>query len=500
MRILRIVMIFVLVCAGCPVWAQIVQDDAGTSAPAAARLDILDLKNMDINDVLKLISQKSGLNVAASKNVNGRVSVFLKDIGVYDALRIICDSNGWAYQQDAGIIQVMAAQEYEVKYGRTFGQDEQTKVVILQNAQSKDIIGVLSQVKSPTGKVIADDKSNSLILIDRPAKVQEMEQLIRSLDTPVVTEVIELGHAKAADALTQVQESLTPGVGKIKADERSNKLIVTDTARKIKDIKNILVQIDNRDPEVLIEAKILQIALDDSHKLGVDWQAIISDAHALTFTGDFDILSSGEKRGEVSIGTVSADGYTALLQALDTVGRTNILSTPRIAALNNKEAKILVGSTEPYVTTTTTTPSTGPTTTAETVNFIDVGVKLYVTPRIHKDGFITMQIKPEVSSVVDTLTTSTNNTVPIVETSEAETTVMVKDGVTIVIGGLMKDSNIDSTKRVPWLGRVPVLGYAFKSHTSTTSNTELAILLTPHIITGDAEAEAVDYFAGYPPD
>ena len=102
---------------------------------------------------------------------------------------------------------------------------------------------------------------------------------------------------------------------------------------------------------------------------------------------DFDVLGTTDKRGKLSIGTIASDDYTALIEALDTVGTTNILSSPRITAINNKEAKILVGSTEPYVTTTTTTPSSGPTTTAESVNFIEVGVGLYITPTIHDDGF-----------------------------------------------------------------------------------------------------------------
>lgn len=475
--------------------------DLGQEASAPeTRLDVLDLKNMDVNDVIKLISQKSGLNVASSRNVNGRVSVYLKDIDVYDALRIICESNGWAYDQQGNVIHVMTDQEYELKVGKSFSRNEQTKIVVLQNAQSKDLIPVLSQLKSQTGKLIADDRSNTLIMVESPEKIDEMMKLVKDLDAPVETKVIELVHAKAADAVTQIQEFLTTGIGKIKADERSNKVIITDTPKKQKEIATLIAAIDNRDPEVLIEAKILQIALDDTHKLGVDWQAVVSNAHSLTFTGNLDILASSDKRGEVSIGTVEADGYNALLHALDTVGRTNILSSPRIAALNNKEAKILVGSTEPYVTTTTTTPSTGPTTTAETVNFIDVGVKLYVTPRIHSDGFITMSIKPEVSSVIDTLTTSTNNSIPIVSTSEAETTVVVKDGSTIVIGGLMKNSSIDNVKEVPWLGRIPVLGYAFKNKSLALNNTELAILLTPRIITGDSDEEASTLNAKLPED
>jgi general secretion pathway protein D len=170
---------------------------------------------------------------------------------------------------------------------------------------------------------------------------------------------------------------------------------------------------------------------------------------------------------------------------------TNILSSPRITALNNEEAKILVGSTEPYVTTTTTTPATGAVTTAESVNFIDVGVKLFVTPVIHDDDYITMKIKPEVSSVTRFVTTGNKNTIPVVETSEAETTVMVKNGVTIVIGGLIKDEKIASVSKVPILGDIPLIGLAFKNTDEILRKTELVIFLTPQIISGDVHIEEV---------
>ena len=166
---------------------------------------------------------------------------------------------------------------------------------------------------------------------------------------------------------------------------------------------------------------------------------------------------------------------------------TNILSSPSITTVNNKEAKILVGSTQPYVTTTTTTPSSGPTTTAESVNFIEVGVKLYVTPTIHNDDFITMKIKPEVSSVTSSLKTSDNNEIPIVESSEAETTVLVKDRVTIVIGGLIKEEKVKNTEKVPILGDIPFFGNAFRNESDKVTKTEIVIFLTPRIISGDVE-------------
>ncbi len=450
-------------------------------------LDVLDLKNMDILDVLKLISQKSGLNIIAGQDVRGRITVFLKDIEVLDALKIIVESYGWAYVKDGSIFKVMTAAEYEAKYERKFGQDTETRIKQLLFAKASDVAIILNELKSRVGKIIAEDKSGTVILIDDPKKLDAMEGVIQKIDVPVQTEVFDLGYAKAEDISNKISEVLTPTIGSMKFDERSNKVVVSDTAQTLTKIRKIIEAFDEKDKQVLIEAKIVQITLNNEHKMGVDWEAIIRDYHSLDLTSSFDVLTSTDKSGRLSIGTVASDDYTALIEALDTVGTTNILSSPRITAINNKEAKILVGSTEPYVTTTTTTPSSGPTTTAESVNFIDVGVKLYVTPTIHDDGFVTMKIKPEVSSVTSNLTTSNNNTIPVVETSEAETTVMVKNGVSIVIGGLIKEEKIKSTRKVPFLGDIPVMGFAFRNQDDETTKTEIVIFLTPTIITGDVK-------------
>ena len=454
-------------------------------------IDVLDLKNMDVSDVLKLISQKSGLNIVAGQNVNGKVTVYLKNIKVLEALRIISDAYGWAYMEQDGVIQVMTDKEFEIKYGFKFGQELRTRVKQLLYANASDVLAVLNQIKSAAGKIISDEKSNTLIIMDTARKIDEMEMILKTIDVPIKTEIFQLNYSTAEDLSTKVSEALTVAVGKMKFDARSNTIIVTDTERKLQEVREIIEAFDQKDKEVSIEAKIIQVVLSDDQKMGIDWEALINEYHGLDLITDFDILGETDKRGKLTIGTLDDDRYTLLIEALNTVGMTDILSSPRITAINNKEAKILVGSTEPYVTTTTTTPSSGPTTTAEAVNFIEVGVKLFVTPTIHNDGFITMKIKPEVSSVTRNVTTSNNNTIPVVETSEAETTVNVKDGVTIMIGGLIKEEQIKEKKHIPLLGSIPYLGTAFSSKSDFVRKTELVIFLRPQIITGDVNEEAV---------
>jgi type II secretory pathway component GspD/PulD (secretin) len=133
--------------------------------------------------------------------------------------------------------------------------------------------------------------------------------------------------------------------------------------------------------------------------------------------------------------------------------------------------------------TTSAVQSSTSTETAEAVNFVDVGVKLFVTPMISADGFISLKVRPEVSSVVETYKTAAGNAIPVVETSEAETTVLLRDGQTIVIAGLMKEEKTKVVNKVPWLGSVPLLGFLFRNTVDKAVKTELVVFLTCRIVT-----------------
>jgi Flp pilus assembly secretin CpaC len=179
--------------------------------------------------------------------------------------------------------------------------------------------------------------------------------------------------------------------------------------------------------------------------------------------------------------------YQAVLDILRTIGDIKILSSPRVMALNNQEAKILVGRKDAYITSNISQAGTGTTVTAQSVNFVDTGIQLGVTPTISRDGFVTMKIKPQISDAVfqDLLSNGQKTTVPIVTTSEAETTVTVKDGVTVIIGGLTKDNRTKTVKKIPLLGDIPGVGYLFRSTDDNVTKIDLVILLTPHIMTGE---------------
>ncbi|MBM3248464.1 MAG: hypothetical protein FJZ10_03455 [Candidatus Omnitrophica bacterium] len=449
-------------------------------------LETLELKDMDILDILKLISKKSGLNIAAGKNVKGKITIFLKNVNVWDALRIILETNDLAYEQEEGIVKVMTAKEYEMIYGKKFTDKTAVKIVPLKFASAGNLVSLLTQIKSSIGKVIADEKSNTIVVIDAPQNIINMENLIAHIDVSTVTQVFVLKYAKAEDIQKSIAGVLTPNVGRIDMDSRTNKIIVTDTAANMDKISKTIAAFDEKTKEVTIEAKILQIDLSDQFQMGVDWDKIFH-YNNITLAGNFDV-DTGGSGNTLTVGNAdfSKYSYYALIKALDTVGKTNTLSTPRITVLNNQEARILVGTKEVYVSTSTTN-TTGISTTAEQVTFVDVGVTLSVTPTINADGFVTMKIKPEVSSTGTPYTTASGNKIPVVSTSVAETSVMVKDGTTIIIGGLIKDKVSDTVKKLPFFGDIPLLGLAFRSKDKTTTKTELAIFLTPHIISGEAD-------------
>lgn len=447
-------------------------------------IDELDLKDVDIADVLKMVSQKSGVNIVVGSTVAGKVTLYLKNVSAIDVLDIIAKTNDLAYEQDAKVIHVMTGAEYEQTHGRKFFKKNKTVLQKLNYISIAEVVPILERIKSPGGVVLADARSGTLSLNDLPENILDMVAFIREIDVPRMTKVFDLTYAKAEDLAERINLILTPTVGSMRFDKRTNKVSVTDIPDKIQEIGQMIEAFDVKEEQVAIEAKIVQVILSDQFQMGVDWKAILNSAHDFKMVSTFDILGSTQKQGNMSIGTLADDNYQAMIQALETFGETENLSSPHIMAINNQEAKILVGSSQPYVTSTTTTPSSGPTTTAETVNFIEVGVKLYVTPTVHKDGFVTLKIKPEVSAVTQNVTTSNNNTIPVVETSEAETTVLVKDGVTIVIGGLIKNEKVNVDKSVPLLGKMPLVGGAFRSKDHLTRKTELVIFLTPRLVSG----------------
>jgi type II secretory pathway component GspD/PulD (secretin) len=289
-----------------------------------------------------------------------------------------------------------------------------------------------------------------------------------------------LSYNKAADVQAQIQSLLTPGVGSSKVDEKTNRIYVTDFDHALKRINELVTAFDRKTREVYIEAKMVQVRLSNEYQMGIDWD------HTKTKTQKFMNFpkTSTASFGRLVLGDLGRQEFQATIDLLHAFGATKTLAAPQLTVEHNQEASILVGTREAFVTSTVSQAS-ATTTTSESITFVDVGVKLKIKPSINKDDFVSLVITPEVSAVGRTLTTVSGNEIPIVDTTNATTQVLVKDGHTVLIGGLMKDEVVKEVNKFPILGDVPILGAAFRNVNDDVIKTELVIFLTPHIVEGD---------------
>lgn len=430
--------------------------------PDDADLISLDLKGMDIRDVLKILSQKSGLNIVADSEVSGTVTLYLKDVSIADAVAIVASTNKLAYEQTGSLIRMMKEKDYKKLHGKSFEDNTKQEVIKLNYANAAEVGKALLEAKSAIGRVIYEDVSDTIVIIDTPENIKRMKEIISSMDAPLVTEVFPLDYAKAESLKDKIGQMVSKGIGSVEFDEKTNKLVVKDTQARIEDVRKVISAFDEKIKQVLIEANIVQVMLLDKYSYGIDWAELSKIGGVnLTAPAGLNIATTGVN-------------YSTIEPLLKTYGETNVLSRPRLTVIDAQEAKIMVGAKEVYVTSDVTTTSGGTYHSSEQVKFVDVGVRLAVTPEINRAGFIILKIKPEVSNAdaakriqLKNPDGSTRAVVPYVTTSEAETSVVVKDGTTVIISGLMKDALVDYKG-----GKIK-------------RKTELVIFLTPHIIEGD---------------
>lgn len=491
-------------------------DVAPDSSPKGmASLISLEFRSTEAGDVLKYLAQKAELNMSISNNVAGRVSLFVNNVPIQDVFDIVLRSNNLAYEKRGELYYVMTEAEYKDLHGERFADTRVVKTFRLQYAMPEMAFNLLDALKSSIGRLLVDEHSGTIMIVDTREKVAEMEKSLAVLEQKGLVRIFDLKYAKAVDLEASLKPDFeTNKLGTVKADERTNQLVVKTFSDRMDEVERLIAAFDRKSREVLIDAKIIKVTLSNQSDEGVDWNNIFSNMkfQGIDKVGDFRAATNATtpgaeipaatkfslaskfgldkdgplgkgQFGQLSFNTINTAGYE-VFRYLRTIGDTQIISKPRIMVTENQQAKILVGTKEAYVTATTTTGTT--TTTAEDVKFIDVGIKFTVTPRITSDGFVEMSIIPEVSSVVRTLTTPGGSQIPIVDTSTAETKVLVKDGATVIIGGLRKNEDIKNDTEVPGLSKIPFLGKAaFKKAKGGRNTSELVIFITPHIVEGD---------------
>lgn len=448
----------------------------------------------DVVQLVEFLAREVGLkNMVISKGVSGLTTKLRFDgVTAGEALEVVLSINNLAYEIKNGILTIMTDEEYKVTYGASFYDQKKVKVVELKYADPDRVGKMIASIKSSFGIIVPDPVTGTLILIDTPEKINEMQEIIAKADIstvsrilPTETKTFVLQYANVEDLQTQVTALMTKEAGSVRGDKRTKTLIVTDLPHNMVKIEQMIKLFDKSPKQVFIEAKIVETALNDDYSMGVNWEHLFQgldprfSLQSLSTPGLPSVPALS-----LSYNTIVAGGdLQVVLEALKSVGETRILSNPNIAVLDGQEAKIEVVEDQPYKEVTLESGTTN--ITGVTYLFKKVGVSLAVTPRINDNRFVSVAVKPEISSISQWYDGAPQEGTPVIRKALAETSVMVKDGVTIIIGGMIKDRKDTSSTKVPILGSIPLLGRLFSYDTVSSVNTETIVFLTPRIISGD---------------
>ena len=425
---------------------------ATTSQFSGKRMS-LDFVNADIHSIFRLISHVSGLNIVTGDNIAGKITVRLEDVPWDQALAAILQAKGLGSQRFGNIIRVAPIDQIKV---------EQQAALETKRAQEE--------------------------LIDL--------QLL----------VIPLDYAQASELQSQVT-ALLSSRGSLQVDTRGNQFIIKDTEQKLAQIRELIRHLDKSTPQVLIEARIVEASSQYSKNLGIQWGANIhanpstgystglffpnsvgisggrgSAAGAATFyspTADIGEnlmvdLGADASTSAVAVSLGSIPGLIdidARLSAMESDGWGKVVSEPRITTMDNKEARISQGARVPYLST-----SSGGT----QVQFVMAALEMSVTPHITSSDQISLSItisnnRPDFANLVQGQ--------PAIQIKEAQTSVLVADGDTTVIGGVFASESSNSKDYVPGFSKIPLLGYLFQSHSENLTRNEMLVFITPHIVT-----------------
>jgi type IV pilus assembly protein PilQ len=430
----------------------------------ASQVTVSDLGTVEIHvndaslvEVLRMLSLQSQKNIIASKDVRGTITANLYDVTIREALDAVLHANGYAYREKGNFIYVYSAKE----------------LAEIEKAERKMTTEVFRLYYTPAANAVTMLK-------------------------PVLSNEAQVSFT------TPPSSGLASGTGDVGGNSHSLEdiIVITDYADNLEKVRMILKEVDRRPQQILIEATILRATLSEDNSLGVDFAIIggfkFSDligtsqgsansaangglvdpnggAGMTDYTGVKSNFTNGLPNGGIRVGYVG-NNVAVFLQALESITDTVVLANPKVLALNKQKGEVIVGRKDGYLTTTVTESST-----VQTVEFLDTGTRLIFRPYIGDDGFIRMEIHPEDSSGG-----LTGANLPFKVTTEVTSNVMVKDGHTIVIGGLFRESSDTARGQVPFLGNLPLAGPLFRNQRDRTTREEVIILLTPHIVKDEA--------------
>ncbi|MCP5328730.1 MAG: type II secretion system secretin GspD [Steroidobacteraceae bacterium] len=408
--------------------------------------------------------------------------------------------------------------------------DADIEIVALQNASAAEVVRTMTALSqgqaqaeggAPQMRVVADDRSNSILISGEKSQRLKAKTLVAYLDTPLAnggdTRVRYLRYADAEKIAAKLKEQIS-GVSAaapaaqgaqaiadkstvIWAEPETNALVITAPPKTMSSLMSVIDSLDIRRAQVLVEAIIVEVTADKSAELGVNW--VIDGSRSDNPIGGFvepvggisiiDLYRASQDSSTLTtvprgltvggVGRLSANGinFGAVLRALRGDSDTNIIATPSIVTMDNQEAQIKVAQEVPFITGqyTSTGASNGATNPFQTITRQEVGTILKITPQINQGDAVMLKIEQESSSIAGT---SSGAVDLITNKRTINTNVLIEDGGTIVLGGLIQDTQTRGEQRVPFLGRIPIVGEAFRTRSAKNNKTNLMVFIQPRIL------------------
>jgi general secretion pathway protein D len=510
----------------------------------------LNFTNIDIAALVKVMSEFTRRNFILDEKVAGKITLMtptkISPEEAYQVFLSALEIKGFTAVEDGRIIRIVptaAARQSGLRVmqdGDMKGEGYVTKLLRMSYVNPQDIVRTLTPLITKDGNLIAYPATNSLIITDSVSAIRKIERLIQALDVATPTgkgkiNVYYLKHANSEDIAKVMQAlvsrlpvppsggaaaqaptgpaTILEGAVTITADKLTNSLIIVASPIDFEIMKDVIQKLDIRRRQVYVEAAIIEMGLSKSNELGFEFQGTnrtnLENSNQTTVIGgtnfggiapattgpaafaNFTGLAVGAVKGTFKFNGVEYLNIGALLRALQSDADVNVLSTPNILTSDNQKAEIMVGENVPFITGQSQSAATGGASILTTVERKDVGISLKITPQITSEDNVRLELYQEISNVVETAGLNANTVGPTTSKRSANTTVVVKDRETMVIGGLIRDNVTSSERKVPLLGDIPVLGWLFKYRTSKVEKVNLMIFITPYIINNERDAEAI---------
>lgn len=455
----------------------------------------IDFREMDLATLVSLLAQKAQINVIAGTEVSGTVTANLQNVPLGRAIEIILRMNNLGIVEEDGVYRITT-------YEEAVSSRRETKMIFLKNAAANEVKMTLDQIiQSTTGArllaVSANETSNVLILSGPSEMVREFEAVVLGLDVaepviPTLTEAIKLNYSDPEEIVPIVQPLLSDA-GRVSGDLRSRTLVVTDIPIKVEEIRTVVTELDLPVKQVSISAMIVDAVLTDDAQTGIDWFVdavrdfneageLVGNVSQLTTEADFStgpitpgFVNPVNLGSQLMFGILSGDfNIQAAIGAEVRSNNAEILATPTIVTVENKPARISIAQEIPFQELTQTT--TGP--PIATTEFKEVGTVLEVVPRVTHDNHIIVDVDAKQSDTKGESITG----IPPEDKREAQTTLRVRDGQTIFIGGLRRFDDELTVRKTPVLGDIPVLNFLFRNQQVIKESVELLIFLTTHVL------------------